>query len=745
MKQRMLRNRVATTSLSALLALASLAGQAARPDPVDAVRPGVAGAIAFASNGDIWTVQQDHSGLSQLTADSSLDSGPSWSPDGSRLAFARGPLGGTDTLMIMNADGTGVSAAAGSPSHVGSEIAWAPDGRTIAVLAPFPDEGDIAFYDVDAHTTQEFLAPHVCINEPFPCSTDPIGIGASDLAWGPDGDRLVYVGFYDPQQIIGNSAGLWIVDRDGLSEPTPVCMMDPSVMPRFNATPCPGGPEHPSWSPDGSRIVFGKAHDVQLDGGEIYSIGPDGSNLQLLPTSNFDANQPAWSPDGNTIAFTVSNAVYVRHGDGTAEQITPLMLADDPDWQCLGPTCLLPATVRIVKEVDALGGIFPATFTYSGSVTGSITHTGDPFAPPGSFFLEGKVPAGAASITEGVNPDWSLTSITCDKRYTASLTTRTVTLQVASADVVTCIFTSTASARVAGAIRLTQHTDPPGATLQYQWSGNVAGSLRDGEALTALVAPGTYTFTQAPVPGSPIINVVCSDADSGASGTDGLTFRVGPGESVACDVTNRVPIRCRTSLAGWRSQFFSTDAFQFDVAIDWCSDGRSVSDVRANSSGTMIMPAVQTTAYSLLAITWRVDDGQWKQPTTTDESDGSRTITAEGNFDTCFGFPEIGGTEAIRGFEWALTHWNILPKSAQKQILVAVLSFVLRGSPPGEKTALEALAAQLVSYGYGLFTSGVCFDSWLPTVTVRLHPDGTVDWVDPPQLPGALTISYRYQ
>jgi TolB protein len=59
----------------------------------------------------------------------------------------------------------------------------------------------------------------------------------------------------------------------------------------------------PAWSPRGDRIVF-----VRLENGdyEIYTIRPDGTGLRQLTHTRGNEGHPAWSPDGKWIAFDSS-------------------------------------------------------------------------------------------------------------------------------------------------------------------------------------------------------------------------------------------------------------------------------------------------------------------------------------------------------------------------------------------------------------------------------------------------------
>ena len=65
--------------------------------------------LAFVRDSQIFLVRSDGTGLVQLTSDG-LNSEPTWSPDGTRIAFVR-RAGGTNQIYVMNADGSNVCAA----------------------------------------------------------------------------------------------------------------------------------------------------------------------------------------------------------------------------------------------------------------------------------------------------------------------------------------------------------------------------------------------------------------------------------------------------------------------------------------------------------------------------------------------------------------------------------------------------------------------------------------------------------
>jgi hypothetical protein len=61
------------------------------------------------------------------------------------------------------------------------------------------------------------------------------------------------------------------------------------------------GLQTPSWSPDGSQLVF-----TGFDGGlsDLFIVNRDGTGLRRLTNDKYADLHPAWSPDGKTIAFT---------------------------------------------------------------------------------------------------------------------------------------------------------------------------------------------------------------------------------------------------------------------------------------------------------------------------------------------------------------------------------------------------------------------------------------------------------
>lgn len=75
----------------------------------------------------------------------------------------------------------------------------------------------------------------------------------------------------------------------------------------------------PSWSPDGSKIVYasGLGHNCS-----IWTINTNGSNsIKLTDEMGIVDRQPSWSPDGSKIIFERGDAIYIMNSDGSNQKM----------------------------------------------------------------------------------------------------------------------------------------------------------------------------------------------------------------------------------------------------------------------------------------------------------------------------------------------------------------------------------------------------------------------------------------
>jgi Tol biopolymer transport system component len=92
------------------------------------------------------------------------------------------------------------------------------------------------------------------------------------------------------------------------------------------------GPEFdPSWSPDGSRIVYRDSRRGINVNDEIYVMNADGSHRRNLTHSLWNEWSPAWSPDGRLIAF-YSGQLLVMRPDGGGQRAVTDVEGEYPAW-----------------------------------------------------------------------------------------------------------------------------------------------------------------------------------------------------------------------------------------------------------------------------------------------------------------------------------------------------------------------------------------------------------------------------
>lgn len=70
-----------------------------------------------------------------------------------------------------------------------------------------------------------------------------------------------------------------------------------------------------AWSPDGTKIAFNRTPPDEND--EIYVMDANGSNVTNITNSESDDVDPAWSPDGTKIAFQYLGNSWVMDADGS--------------------------------------------------------------------------------------------------------------------------------------------------------------------------------------------------------------------------------------------------------------------------------------------------------------------------------------------------------------------------------------------------------------------------------------------
>ena len=271
--------------------------------------------IAFVSDRDgddeVYIMNADGTGVAQLTDNDRADYGPVWSPDGSRIAYLSSPPGsaiGHYDIFLVNVDGSDLVLLASkisiATSRLNSAPSWSPDGSAIAFLSNLDSRHQAYVINSDG-TQQVALNVKNCQRDGLPYIVDQRGYivnihgswspDDARIAWSPDGTRIALTCLESLIRLIhledGTQSSIWA---------------------------CHDPVSSPAWSPDSTHIAFtcrwsdnDMIYLIDLNHADVtrFAIVGDGPHpvwapyVVHLPEEEGNAVQPAWSPDGTKIAF----------------------------------------------------------------------------------------------------------------------------------------------------------------------------------------------------------------------------------------------------------------------------------------------------------------------------------------------------------------------------------------------------------------------------------------------------------
>lgn len=274
--------------------------------------PSSTGMVAFTrfgrNGGEIYAVPVDGGAAIRLTSDRIHDELPSWSPDGTKIAFLR-YVGGEDAeVFVMNADGSN------KMRITDNEVAdvdprWSPDGLRLIYGSGNQDAGGEDIF---------LVTP----GEPAAISLTEPGVHDSFGEWAPDGESVVYASLRDEQWDI------YSVTTDGLLVTT---RLTDSALDDYQ----------PRWAPDGSHLLFVRG---QLEGNQpldrVLTMDAGGTLALAVTPARLDAFSPSWSPDGQRIVFVgkVNDGLNWElftvgaHAEGLTRLTRSKAMEYDPGW-----------------------------------------------------------------------------------------------------------------------------------------------------------------------------------------------------------------------------------------------------------------------------------------------------------------------------------------------------------------------------------------------------------------------------
>lgn len=246
------------------------------------------GTSTVGSGAFVWTT------ATPLTSFQGSEGAPSFSPDGSQVAFHwDGPSHDNTDVYVTGLGGGDPLRLTTGPDAEGWP-AWSPDGRRLACLRSVSGDRNWEVVVMPALGGTARLVGRV----------EPVGLsgpwspqfghvyGVRLLSWTPDG-RWIAVG-----GVVDGKRGIWLFEADGSG--------------RRQLTDTARNDSGPVFSADGRRVAFvrysrggraGVLHLLALD----HDLQPSGSPLPLVKTAPLDALAVAWEPGDRSLVYAVGS------------------------------------------------------------------------------------------------------------------------------------------------------------------------------------------------------------------------------------------------------------------------------------------------------------------------------------------------------------------------------------------------------------------------------------------------------
>jgi dipeptidyl aminopeptidase/acylaminoacyl peptidase len=249
----------------------------------------------------------------QLTESDTRSVSPRWSPDGTQIAFTRDDAGTERmAIWIVDRDGAHERKLTADDDAMHRDIAWSPDGRSIACVANIGGKR-FSIQLIDTATGARRGLTDGAYEDAKP-------------SFSPDGARILFESWRTGSRI---EADLYLMPAGG------------GDAVRLDTRGAKSGDSQlASWSPDGRTIAFTSSARGRREIALVDLDGTTAARLRYLTENPFDEQHPVWRPDARGVVYLqdkdASRAVHRVFSASRAA--TPV--ADLPgmyEWPRVGP------------------------------------------------------------------------------------------------------------------------------------------------------------------------------------------------------------------------------------------------------------------------------------------------------------------------------------------------------------------------------------------------------------------------
>jgi Tol biopolymer transport system component len=232
------------------------------------------------SGEDLWLVDRDGKQMAQLiSCDQDVCAEPSWSPDGTRIAFSRRSTqsqpenSSRERIWIVDVDTGDTSPLFPDTSIPGNQPSWSPEGSRIAFFNPLSDQ--VGIVELSSGSTWY-----------LPATTGIVG------NWSSDGERM----FFTAEENTGNNLAVKIYEVDVFNQQYKLSALNEIHGEREYSVP--------AWSPDGKSVIFGERCIYCSPTAQIWLAENDGLQLtRITMDERYTNSSYHWDPGGSMVVF----------------------------------------------------------------------------------------------------------------------------------------------------------------------------------------------------------------------------------------------------------------------------------------------------------------------------------------------------------------------------------------------------------------------------------------------------------